>query len=76
MDLQETPSYFIVNPLQIKIEVSPFSFEFKNEFIINNDIDKKFNYKMSQIKKISNDLNNIKRNLNSAKIKKMKIYGY
>ena len=76
MDLQDTPSYLIVNPLQIKIEVSPFSFEFKNEFIINNDIDKKFNNKMLQIKKISNDLNNIKKNLNSTKIKKMKFCGY
>ena len=76
MDLQDTPSYLIVNPLQIKVEVSPFSFELKNEFIINNDIDKKFNNKMLQIKKINDNLNNIKRNLNSAKIKKMKIYGY
>lgn len=76
MDLQDTPSYLIVNPLQIKIEIPPFSFEFKNEFIINNDIDKKFNNKMLQIKQISDNLNNIKRNLNSTKIKKMKFCGY
>ena len=76
MDLQDTPSYLIVNPLQIKIEVSPFFFEFKNEFIINNDIDKKFNNKMLQIKQLSDNLNNIKRNINSAKIKKMKFCRY
>ena len=76
MDLQDTPSYLIVNPLQIKIEIPPFSFELKNEFIINNDIDKKFNNKMLQIKQISDNLNNIKRNLNSTKIKKMKFCGY
>ena len=40
MDLQETPSYLIANPLHIKVELPLFSFEFKNEFIINNDIDK------------------------------------
>ena len=76
MDLQDTPSYLIVNPLQIKVELPPFSFEFKNEFIINNDIDKKFNNKMLQIKQISDNLNNIKKNLDSAKIKKMKFYRY
>lgn len=70
MDLQDTPSYLIVNPLQIKIEVPPFFFKIKNEFIIDNDVDKKFNNKISQIIKISNELDNIKRNLNSIKIKK------
>lgn len=63
MDLQNTPSYLIINPMQINVELPPFSFKFKNEFIINNDIDKKFHDKMSQIKKISSDLNNIKKNI-------------
>tara|TARA_B100001540_G_C15469383_1_gene489366 strand:- start:93 stop:323 length:231 start_codon:yes stop_codon:yes gene_type:complete len=76
MDLQDTPSYLIVNPLQIKIEVPPFFLKIKNEFIIDNDVDKKFNNKMLQIKQISDNLNNIKRNINSAKIKKMKFCGY
>lgn len=76
MDLQDTPSYLIINPLQIKIEVPPFFLKIKNEFIIDNDIDKKFNNKMLQIKQISDNLNNIKRNINSAKIKKMKFCEY
>lgn len=76
MDLQDTPSYLIVNPLQITIEVPPFFLKIKNEFIIDNDVDKKFNNKMLQIKQISDNLNNIKRNINSAKIKKMKFCGY
>ena len=76
MDLQDTPSYLIVNPLQIKIEVPPFFLKIKNEFIIDNDVDKKFNNKMLQIKQISDNLNNIKKNINSAKIKKMKFCGY
>jgi hypothetical protein len=69
MDLQDTPSYLIVNPLQITIEVPPFFLKIKNEFIIDNDVDKKFNNKISQIIKISKELDNIKRNINSVKIK-------
>lgn len=71
MDLQNTPSYLIVNPLQIKIQLP---FEFEKQLKIDYNIDINFNYKMLQIKQISDNLNNIKKNFNSAKIKKMKVF--
>jgi len=64
----DEPDYFIMNPLQIELSVILNKINNKNKISI---IEKRFNNKMQEIRKIVKELDTIKENLNNHKIQKL-----
>ena len=64
----DEPDYFIMNPLQIEVYVILNKINNKNKISI---IEKRFDNKMQEIRKIVKELDTIKENLNNHKIQKL-----
>ncbi len=77
----EHPDYFVVNPLQIKLSLYPYSLYEKNEklnekikynkpskYKTNPIIQKRFNEKLNEIREIALLLDKVKQSINTNKL--------